>query len=594
VKRPSVQAIAFVPFARNVLHLDLSPAWRVLLLIAIDGVQPRELEGEDREIARQLFGDIEEVSEAARRVLVWRLGRASGKTTLAAALGVWIMLTAPLVRVGPGMLAAVVVVAPGRPTAKLSVGVARELVRRTPSLERLVVDEGDTADGFSLRRPDGRRVYFVAVAASRGGTTLRGYDILALILDESEFLASNSDATTGDGYAVNDRDLFNAAKPRLHGPAIFISTPWPVENLTAELFDKNHDRPSTALAALGVSTFMRPDDDRLARDVAQGLLDDPDNAAREFLCQPGARGGSRLFDAASIEGAILEGRPLVIAAPEGAAVGCGGDLGLERDSSAIAAVSSLGGAFELLEFDEIKPTKDAPLAPGYVIRDRFAPVMRRHGVTSITMDGHYRQSAVEHLDAEGLGFDPAPEGQQGKYDSYMFVRGLLRTGKLKIPAVPRLIAQLRAVTSTALPGGGTKITSPRRMGQGHGDIVSSLVLGCWALREDALPSWISAMTRWRAAGAKPPFAASEGVGDAEKPEVRLQFWTSSPKSDGSGCAGYVGKELVGEARWLDRLPGIVQFTDASTPEFKALLFAHFRDGQSTHIASSSHPKDTHS
>ncbi|HSY20681.1 MAG TPA: hypothetical protein VK841_01120 [Polyangiaceae bacterium] len=497
-----MKPLPFVRFVLEVLRLELSPAWHVLLTVAVDGTEPAELPAAEQEIARLLFGPVDEVPEDARRALVWRLGRASGKTTIAAALGVWLMLVARLDAVGPGMVPAVVTVAPSKPTAKLSVGVARELVRRVPSLERLVCEDGDTSEGFSLVRPDGRRVSFVAVAASRGGTTLRGYDLLALIIDEAEFLASNGEAAAGDGYVINDRDLYAAAKPRLHGPAIFISTPWPSENLTAELFDRNHGKPTTALAALGVSTVMRPDDERLARDVAQALASgDDDDARREYLCEPGARGGSRLFDPASIDAAIVEGRPLVIFAPEGASVGAGGDIGLERDSSAIAIVANAGGAFELLEFDEVRPTKTEPLAPGYVIRQRFAPILNRHGVSSITMDAFYRQSAAEHLDAMSLEFERAPEGAQGKYDSHMHVRSLLRTGKLKIPAVPRLIAQLRAVTSTPLPGGGTRITSPRRMGQAHGDIVSALVLACWAAREDnSAPSWATALEGWAKRG----------------------------------------------------------------------------------------------
>ncbi len=515
---------SFLFFIDSVLRLRISPAWRALLRVAIDGVEPHKLVGAERDIARTLFGDVDTIPPAARRTLVLRLGRGSGKTTITSALGVWTMMTARLDAIGPGMQAAVVTVAPSKPTAMLSVAVARELVRRVPSLERLVANDGDTSEGFSLVRPDGRRVSFVAVAASRGGTTVRGFDLLMLVIDESEFMTSNAEISPGDGYVVSDRTIVASARPRLHGPCVLISTPWPCENLTAETFDRNHGHPSTALAAVGVSTFMRPEDTRLAAEVAAALEEDPENAAREFMCVSGGAGGSRLFDSASIDAAIVEGRPLVIYAPHGAAIGCGGDLGLERDSSAIAIVSNIAGAYQLLESDEIRPTKGAPLAPGHVIRDRFAPVMRRHGARILMADAHYRQSAIEHLTALSLDFVDAPTGAQGKYDSYMFVRGLLRTGKLKIPAVPRLTAQLRAVTSTPLPGGGTKISSPRRMGAGHGDIVSALVLACWQTHEGE--SWIDPETaraeaqlmqmqiaRWGRRGALPEGAS--GLDSAE-------------------------------------------------------------------------------
>jgi hypothetical protein len=562
-----VKKLPFVQFCTKVFRLELSPAWRVLLTVAVDGADPASLGAGDRELARQLFGAVDEVPSAARRTLVWRLGRASGKTTIAAALGVWLMLTASLGAIGPGMIPAVVTVAPSKPTAKLSVGVARELVRRVPDIERLVADDGDTADGFSIIRPDGRRVSFVAAAASRGGTTLRGFDLLALIIDESEFLASNSEGASPEGYAVNDRDLYAAAKPRLHGPAIFISTPWPAENLTAELFDKNHGRPTNALAAVGASTTMRPHDERLARDVAAALEGgDDEDARREYLCEPGTRGGSRFFDSASIDGAIVEGRPLVIEAPTGAQLGCGGDLGLERDSSAIAVVSNVDGAFDLLEFDEVRPGKNEPLSPGYVIQARFAPVMLRHGARSISMDLHYRQSAIEHLDALALNFEEAPEGQQGKYDSYMHVRSLLRTGKLRIPAVPRLIAQLRAVTSTPLPGGGVRITSPRRMGHGHGDIVSALVLACWAGRAAAVP-WLSAMNVLMRRG-------GDLFGADPDPTVRLQLW-SNPSYRCASATGYRENEYVGFAKWTIGQEADAEIDSNSKPEFRKALADHF-------------------
>src|SRR5262249_9723543 len=150
-------------------------------------------------------------------------------------------------------------------TAKISVGVARELVR-VSALASYVQNE--SAEGFVLVRPDGRRVSFVALAASKGGASLRGFDLVALILDESEVFQSNDDTAAGDGFAVSARDLFGAARPRLRGPAMFVSTPWPAQNLTDEIFTRNFGAPTDALVALGASTFMRPNDERLAADVA--------------------------------------------------------------------------------------------------------------------------------------------------------------------------------------------------------------------------------------------------------------------------------------------------------------------------------------
>lgn len=479
-RRPS--RMPFVKFCEAVLRLSFTAPWRVLLKVAIDGVQPRELEGEEREHARKLFGDVDEIDPRLRRILVWRLGRGSGKSTVAAALAIYGAWTCDLSRVGRGHVPAAFVVSPTKALAKIVLGIARELVRGT-ELEAYVLD--DTSTSFTIRRPDGRLVEILSVAASKGGANLRGRDVVVLVLDESEFFASNED-TAAEGYAITDRDQIAAVMPRLIGFVLCISTPWPTENVTAEYYDRNWGKPQDAVAALGTSMYMRPSE-QLAQDIAREMVRSEEDALREYECIPGTRGGSRLFDIDSLRAAIVENRPLTIRAPSDVLRAAGGDLGLERDSSAIAFASRLpDGRHDLLEYDEIRPAKGAPLSPGYVLRDRFAPLMRAHQTNVITMDAHYRQSAIEHLTAVGLLMLDAPPGIDGKYSTYMHVRGLLRAGLLSLPNAPRLLAQFRAVTATPLPGGKTRITTPRRAGSGHGDVLSAVVLALWALRETAM------------------------------------------------------------------------------------------------------------
>ncbi len=94
------RALSFERFLTEVLRLTLSRPWSVLVRVAIDRIEPHQLDAEDREIARRLFGDVDVIPEDARRVMVWRLGRASGKTTIAAALILWALWTSDLSRVG--------------------------------------------------------------------------------------------------------------------------------------------------------------------------------------------------------------------------------------------------------------------------------------------------------------------------------------------------------------------------------------------------------------------------------------------------------------------------------------------------------------
>ncbi len=57
----AVRPMSFVGFCERVLRLHLTPGQRVLCKVAFDGVDPCDLEGEERDLARQLFGDVDEV-----------------------------------------------------------------------------------------------------------------------------------------------------------------------------------------------------------------------------------------------------------------------------------------------------------------------------------------------------------------------------------------------------------------------------------------------------------------------------------------------------------------------------------------------------
>ncbi len=190
------RTIKFTTFAREILGLRLTGGQRILSLVVFDGLEPRQLKGADREIGREIFGDVDEIAPMVRRLLVLLLGRGSGKTTLAAAFAIWIMCTASLVGAGPGDIPTVVTIGPGRENAKLSVRMGLALVNGSAILKRLLVRESD--HGFVLRRPDGRLVAFSAYAASRGGASARGLSVLTLILDEAQFffpMASTSSTT---------------------------------------------------------------------------------------------------------------------------------------------------------------------------------------------------------------------------------------------------------------------------------------------------------------------------------------------------------------------------------------------------------------
>jgi hypothetical protein len=493
--------IPFHEFCDKVLHLTLTTGQRVVAKVAFGNYSVSDLEGEERELGLKMFGGATEVPPEAKKFVCLRLGRGSGKTTLCSAYAVYTAVAQP-VKVGPGDSPYVMTIAPDKETAKLSISMAREMMRSNPALERLVVAEEKQA--ITLRRPNGLQVKIEAFAASAKGTNTRGRTILAFLLDEAEFFTSSQE---GDGraYAVNDTDIFRALKPRLvkGGKGMLVSTPWPVPTLMGAMFDRNWGKPTDAVAIKAPTMWVRGDDPDVREIVEAEFKTDPENARREFDCEIDAVGGEGFFDYTALQTSFNSGQfpgqrtdkhPCIAAA----------DFGFKHDSSTLCIVEYDGKKYNLLHVIEMIPKPGKPLVPSEVVKS-FASAAKLFGCSSIISDGHYREAIREHLLEHHLSLVDAPEGITGKEEVFSRVRAVLHEGRVGMPKhrlTERLVAQAKLVTSKPSPGGRLTIKTPRKTGFGHGDIVSSWALAVWRLAygrvvEDK-PKWDVDSPEWHA------------------------------------------------------------------------------------------------
>lgn len=478
---------------------------RVIAKVAFGDLNPCDLVGEERAIALTLFDGLEVIPAELKRYICMRLGRGSGKTTMCSAYSVYVAVVQPF-KVGPGDTPYVITIAPDLATAKLSISMCREMMRRVPALERLVV--GDEKTSITLRRPTGEQVKIESFAASRGGSTVRGRTILTFLLDEAEFFTSNG--TDGSQYSISDTDIFNALTPRLvrGGKGIMISTPWPVETLMGRMFDLNWGHPQSAVAIKAPTLVVRGGDPDVAANVEAERLRDADNARREYDCELDGLRGEGFFDGTSLASSVTDelhfpGRhnPLW---PTCAAA----DLGFNNDSSTLVICQFDGSRYHVVHMVELRPKAGAPLKPSVVMR-RFAEEARKYGCTYIVADGHYRESFKEALAAQSMALVDAPTGLTGKQDSFSRCRAVLHEGLVLFPKselTNRLIQQAKLVTAKAAPGGGLTIKTPRKAGLGHGDLVSSWVVAIHQLAyrqpkkekvtyEPNTPEWLAETTR---------------------------------------------------------------------------------------------------
>jgi Terminase large subunit, T4likevirus-type, N-terminal len=142
-----------------------------------------------------------EAVERGPRLHVWALGRRSGKTTLAAIVGLWTCLFRPDIaaKVRPGERFYAVAVGTNIRQARLFVSAARSIVEASPLLAKQVESSSDDELVFKTGG-----VLTAFPCSSRGG---RGWPIAALLLDEAAFFISET-----EGYQTADR-VFEALVP---------------------------------------------------------------------------------------------------------------------------------------------------------------------------------------------------------------------------------------------------------------------------------------------------------------------------------------------------------------------------------------------
>jgi hypothetical protein len=466
--------VAFVAFVESVLRVKLTAAQRVLCSVAYDGREPGDLEGEERDLARRLFGDVDRIPPEARHVFAAVCGARGGKSYVLCALRLlYLALTVPLASLAPGELAAALIVAPDVRLARQTVRYVLGAAKGCKAIASRMVSE--SADGCVIKREGGRSVSIECLPATRGGSAVRGRSLVGAVLDEACFFRDES-------YTINDAEVFKAVSPRIMpgGQLVVSSTPWAESGLVFELFRANHGDPHTCLAAHAPTTLLR-DDARTLSMVERERERDSDNAAREFDAQFMTAGSGLFFDSAAIDRAIDPTLSLPLEPTPGTLVLCAADFGFRSDSSALVVVYDRGSDLVVADVVERRPQRGAPLQPGEVVRD-FAEVVKRHGAEAVRADGHYRQAIDEHLQTHRLAFWPCPEGANGKTETYTRARALLHDGKVRLPNHQRLLKQLREVIARPTPGGGLSISSPRWRTGGHGDLVSALVIALHGAR----------------------------------------------------------------------------------------------------------------
>jgi hypothetical protein len=461
-----MKAPSFLDFL-SMLGVVLTPGQRVAAAVMFDRVPIASLEGRDADIAHEFFGPVGEIPASAFEVAVLVKGaRIGGSYIFGALRALHLSCTVSLATLAPGEVASTIIVAPdlrlARQTLRYAIGAAKA--------SRVIRVTDETKDSFTIKRPDGN-VTLECLPASRGGKTLRGRSLVAVVLSEAAFFL-------GEDFVVNDLEIFKAVAPRVMpgGQIVIESTPWLESGLLFDFWKSDYGDPKSAIVAFCPTRLMR-DDERTLALVDREEARDPDNAEREFGAQFASGGTSSFFDAAAVDACVVPDA-FPIEPRDDESTHAGGDFAFRSDSSAIVFTAWREDVLVVLAVSEKRPKKGEPLKPGEVV-DAFAADMNAYGAEALAVDGHYVESVREHLDRNRLRLVSAPEGATGKAVTYLALRKLINERRIQLPLHPRLRAQLVQVVSKPVDGGGIRISTPRRKGAGHGDLVSALVLSAW-------------------------------------------------------------------------------------------------------------------
>lgn|GEM_PF-1379643 len=476
----------------EILGITLEPGQRAMAMVAFDGLEPRDLPPPERDLARQMFGQVDVLPPGVRKIVVLICGARAGKTFLGAIRLLYLALFLRLDKLQPGQEGKCWIVAPELDLATEGLNAIRGQLEENPRLRPLLLNPpkpGVRVERLVIRRDNDRKlVAFEIKAAKRMGVTERGRVILAAMLDEAAFFFDES-------HVVNDVEIFNALQPRVMvgGQLLIPTTPWAESGLAYDLCKANHPAmggaPSSALAALAPTPLFRSDPDILEQ-VATAVEVDrqrgTSNAQREFFCKFLSTSAASFFAPDDLAAAIAAPGELPDEPPAGARVGAGGDVGLVKNSSAIAVALRVGHRLQVPVLQELHPDQGQALKPSEVW-EMFASTLKRWGAWAIALDQAERESAREDLGEAGLTVVNAASVMECMAE----LRTALRERRIKMVDDPLLREQLRSIRIRPRPGGGESLVVPTTPDGRHCDravALATAVFEAWHRGAEVRPA----------------------------------------------------------------------------------------------------------
>lgn len=425
-------------------------------------------------------------------------GRRAGKSRVAAAIAVYEALFRE-VRLAPGEMGVVGLIAVDRDTARVLLEYVRHILEASPILRRMVMES--LAQEIRLAN---RRVIQVMTAS---GASVRGRTYLACVLDELAFFRS------AEGLA-NDAEILRALRPGLAttgGKLVGLSSPYARSGVLWEVFRRHWgEEGADVLVWKAPTVLMNPTID--LRLIGRALEEDPEAARSEWEAE--FRSDLETFIPGEVlEAVVVSGRHELPPRVGVAYVGFVDPSGGRGDAAALAIAHQEGGGRVVVDVARRWP---APHEPARVVEE-MAGVLREYRVARVVGDRYAGEWPRQEFGRHGIGYEPA---SQDKSRLYLDFLPLVLSGRCELPDVRRLVSELRDLVRRSRAGGRDVVDHPPR----GSDDLANAVAGAVVVAAGRLP-----------AGPVEYRSVVRGVWDEEGGERDRMRWTADEQRKWRGA-----------------------------------------------------------
>jgi Phage Terminase len=380
------------------------------------------------------------------------VGRRGGKSIMLALIAVFLACFIDWsTYLNRGERGVVLVVAADKKQARVIFRYVRALLTHTPLLAPLV--ERETQDTLDLS--NGLSIEILAA----NFRTVRGYSLVAALLDELAFWRSDESANP-------DTEILAATRPAMASiPGSMLlcaSSPYARRGALWNAYRRHFGKPSSALVWKADTRTMNP---TISQDIIDEAIEaDPANAAAEF----GAEFRSDVQSYISrevVEAAVVPGRFELPPVSGVRYFGFVDPSGGSSDSMTLAiAHREKNGVAVLDAIRERRP----PFSPEDVTGE-FATLLKAYRCSSVTGDRFGGEWPRERMRLQGVAYELA---EKPKSDLYRDALPALNSGKIELLDHPRLVSQICSLERRTARGGRDSIDHPPGASS-HDDIANA-------------------------------------------------------------------------------------------------------------------------